>query len=1110
MTAAVAGPQPLPEFAGALEDEADRLLRLAAWLPVVATDALVGETGITVRTLLVAFLFGEDAVCRWFQQSARGGEADRLLARPLSDAAQQELRERAESGALPEVGGGLALISPSARTVLRKARWLKRRVAKDPRQDRIGCRHILGCYAFLQTAHAFLERRQAASFSRFLRTAAGRRLIGDDNETAWKEVASGVAEEDGRLIAAIERNEAGAALEIGRRAEAAGEFKRAFEAYASAVDLGAADAATDRERVLRRARGTEPLAEAEAERATTTPAAELIANLGNDDPEAPGVEDRLKTRDEAHAFARLAASRAVRPPLAIGIFGEWGSGKSFFMRLIREHIDRLSRSAGGKDGQSHYLADIVQIRFNAWHYMEHNLWASLVDTIFCDLDRWISERTDGPKGTSEFMNRLATARLLTLEAAEALVRSRREQAEAAKRLADAERQLAEARLRASLSPLDVAEAFAEVLRPELDALGKEAQAALEATGLDRLAGDAAAFRAALADLTDERRRAGILAAQVGRQLASPAAAATVIGLIAVLPAALAVLTAGVGAAAGAPWLQQVGTVAVPAATALAGATAALHRLLATVRPHLDRLAALKAALDRRLQARLAAEEGARAAAAVEVAKRTAAAEGARAELQAATAAVAAAIEAYAADSGSRRLRRFVRERAGDGTYARHLGLIATIRRDFEQLSRLMLNAEPEAEGEAARRRYAAEVKALIEAAGAHLTDKEKGELEESARSLRDTAAAREARFERVVLYIDDLDRCPPAKVVEVLQAIHLLLHFRLFVVFVAVDARWVARSLKDVYPDLLAETVIRPGTGEQGTWRNPSSAKEGDGRGAEGGVERAASSQDYLEKIFQIPYWVRRMADDTSRDFVEHVARQQPEPVVSAGPAGAPPPTEPRAAIVAEGAAVAPVGTGPSAAVEGEARPVAAEEPTPAEAAAAAGEAATLAGEEEAAEFLAQGEEEIACMRQLAPFVGGTPRRGLRFVNVYRLIKTGLAPAIREALVGTDGKALGYRALLTQVAVVTGSPRCALGYFDALIANGGDGRLAPEADLAALIEHCRHRLPDDGDKTTLLATLAAVEARNREDGVSCGTDFVTQLRVFAPLAARYAFTARRH
>ncbi len=38
----------------------------------------------------------------------------------------------------------------------------------------------------------------------------------------------------------------------------------------------------------------------------------------------------------------------------------------------------------------------------------------------------------------------------------------------------------------------------------------------------------------------------------------------------------------------------------------------------------------------------------------------------------------------------------------------------------------------------------------------------------------------DVRVNRIVLYIDDLDRCEPDKVAKVLQAVHLLLAFPLF------------------------------------------------------------------------------------------------------------------------------------------------------------------------------------------------------------------------------------------------------------------------------------------------------------------------------------------
>ena len=76
---------------------------------------------------------------------------------------------------------------------------------------------------------------------------------------------------------------------------------------------------------------------------------------------------------------------------------------------------------------------------------------------------------------------------------------------------------------------------------------------------------------------------------------------------------------------------------------------------------------------------------------------------------------------------------------------------------------------------------------------------------------------------RIILYIDDLDRCPPEKVVDVLRAIHLLLAFRLFVVVVAVDARWMKRSLKDRFSLMLGA----PGTVQQRPTARPAEIPAG-------------------------------------------------------------------------------------------------------------------------------------------------------------------------------------------------------------------------------------------------------------------------------------------
>jgi hypothetical protein len=82
---------------------------------------------------------------------------------------------------------------------------------------------------------------------------------------------------------------------------------------------------------------------------------------------------------------------------------------------------------------------------------------------------------------------------------------------------------------------------------------------------------------------------------------------------------------------------------------------------------------------------------------------------------------------------------------------------------------------------------------------------------------------------RIVLFIDDLDRCPPAKVVEVLEAVHLLLAFEMFVVVVAVDTRWLRSALT---------AQLRALTRNDADTNRPTPG-------------------DYMEKIFQLPYWVQ-------------------------------------------------------------------------------------------------------------------------------------------------------------------------------------------------------------------------------------------------------------
>ena len=127
----------------------------------------------------------------------------------------------------------------------------------------------------------------------------------------------------------------------------------------------------------------------------------------------------------------------------------------------------------------------------------------------------------------------------------------------------------------------------------------------------------------------------------------------------------------------------------------------------------------------------------------------------------------------------------VQERGANGRYRERLGLMSEIRHDFERMAALLLRSSAEVHDDGAH-----------PAAGATRASTEQADVDAAGDAL--------PRIERIVVYIDDLDRCAPARVVEVLEAVHLLLAVELFTVVVAVDPRWLLRSLTTHYGELFS------------------------------------------------------------------------------------------------------------------------------------------------------------------------------------------------------------------------------------------------------------------------------------------------------------------
>jgi hypothetical protein len=74
--------------------------------------------------------------------------------------------------------------------------------------------------------------------------------------------------------------------------------------------------------------------------------------------------DDIGIAKDVETLACVILAREVRPPLAIGLFGEWGSGKSFFMKSIEAAATRIATEATAEKSDQ-FCGDIVQINFNA-------------------------------------------------------------------------------------------------------------------------------------------------------------------------------------------------------------------------------------------------------------------------------------------------------------------------------------------------------------------------------------------------------------------------------------------------------------------------------------------------------------------------------------------------------------------------------------------------------------------------------------------------------------------------------------------------------------------------------------------------------------------------
>ncbi len=499
-----------------------------------------------------------------------------------------------------------------------------------------------------------------------------------------------------------------------------------------------------------------------------------MASFSNDLPDPRA--DFIGVSEEADAFAYLIASTTLAPPLAIGLFGNWGSGKSFLMAKIRERVRQLTALASvGESASADIWTKVVPIEFNAWQYVETDLWAALLARIFDELS---------PEARRKLTELSRQQQELRAQKDDNLREQLRAISEVEKLRKDETAQVREAEEAAE----QVARVKGQVATLTAAAVEGALSAHARSTATAVLIGGIGTVLEPIAETVEEARRLEILArAPAWSQLGFWTLSRVVWVSLAVLVVPVLVVV-----------LDLRGFEPPTALTAALGTCAAL--LVPVLRAAAgfvegQQKASVEAArnVEQRLSRLVKEAEDDRATKDDEVKKTRSKIE---VEQQKVTQAAAQGIDL---DSMAARLNvrsvyaEFLSGRNISDDYRKRLGIVTTVSDDLETLSGLIAdyNAKPEAQ----------------------LPD---------------------GPPNRIVLYIDDLDRCPPPRVVEVLEAIHLLLAFPLFVVVVAVDTRWLTAALSRALPILKEKAA--PGVG-------------------------APTAMDYLEKIFQIPFWVEPLDD---------------------------------------------------------------------------------------------------------------------------------------------------------------------------------------------------------------------------------------------------------
>lgn len=648
-----------------------------------------------------------------------------------------------------------------------------------------------------------------------------------------------------------------------------------------------------------------------------------IANLVRDTVDG---DDYFDIGKDVEAFAKVIAARSFQPPLAIALFGKWGTGKSFFMNKLKTRIKQYAKDEKNLENPT-YCRGVAHIHFNAWSYLDANLWASLVTLIFEGLNTYIgiNAKEDEKKTVEaelqsklqviqEGRDALKTKMNATINDLEVLTSSQADW----QRLLEEEIRLIQ--LKTWQDVLRDVNAKFKVEEEITKALNANEKLSHLKTSLDELLPKAYREHPELAIQELKSTRTIVREFMSNKKLRNGVLVGVFVTiLVLVLPALLM--------AGNKDWridFLLVPQLAISALALLTPILAGYKKIYDVLKPVIAEVWKVKTNYEAAVNSARFSHEQEMEARKLRIQQHTSEIERMDERIGELDREIIELNFKLNHALATETLYSFIEKRAASEDYKKHLGIISTIRKDFEILSDLFQDSGKEA-----------------------------------AENVKEFHARFDTPLQRIVLYVDDLDRCPENRVIEVLEAMNLLMAFPLFVVVVGVDPRWVKNALLQKYS-------LQFGSEKQN------------------GYEPIDAS-DYLEKIFQVPFHLQQADDEDVKKMLWKLTEHTVEKKAVKEETSATDETKKEEKQV-ENTEIA------SVIIDGNSVQI-------------------------VSENLTLLEVEVTLMQEISPLLGNNPRAIKRFVNVYQIARA------HEGLTIGDRKPESFFALMFLLALPIGPYR---------------------------------------------------------------------------------------